>query len=72
MRSKKMHDEVGSFYVVLRPTPLSTLGDIFFLTSVEGIMLQAMGGLRSDEVFGVYRSRKKAEQLAKDLLATKG
>ncbi len=62
-------DELGSFWVVTMPTDLSTLGDVLFEANVAGMMLQALGGLRPDQIVGVSRSRENAEYVARQVLA---
>ncbi len=62
-------DEVGKFWVVMKPTEHSTLGDILFDTTLSGFVIQAYGGMRQDEVHGIYRDSGKARAAAENLLS---
>lgn len=62
-------DEVGRFWVVMKPTEHSSVGDILFDTTLSGFVIQAYGGLRQDEVHGIYRDSAKARSVAENLLS---
>lgn len=64
----KIHDEVGKFWVVTKPSPHSDIQDIVFQTNVMGMRLQFLGGLHQDEVYGFYKTKTKAMNIGKKLL----
>ncbi len=66
--ASKRIDQVGKFWVVVMPRPISTLIDILFESDVEGMTLQYRGGLSPHDVVGFYRNKKTAEKKAKALL----
>lgn len=63
-------DHVGKFWVVTEPTVDSVLQDILFLSSVGGMISQAKGGLKQEDIVGLYplKDKEKAEKHAKFLL----
>jgi hypothetical protein len=61
-------DEVGKFWVVTQPTENSTLADVVFGATIERMMLQALGGLRYNEILGIYRDREVAIQEGRKLV----
>ena len=63
-------DEVGSFWVVEKPSTSATLDDICF--ECENVMYfarQIAGGLKPEDVKGVFTKEAKAKKLAEKLLA---
>ena len=58
------------FIVVLSPGPRSTLGDIMFETSFEGLARQFKGGLDASEIVSLFtlNEKTKARMLAERLL----
>lgn len=56
------------FWIVTKPTRKSVLQDICFATDIIGIGLQYLGGLKPDEVLGMFTSEKEAEDMAKSEL----
>jgi hypothetical protein len=61
-------DEVGTFWVVVEPTPSSTADDICFDATIRNMMLQAMGGLSPKEVVAIYKNEGDAKKHAEQLL----
>jgi organic radical activating enzyme len=62
-------DEVGSFWVVEKPSTSATLDDICF--ECENVMYfarQIAGGLKPEDVKGVFTKEAKAKKLAEKLL----
>lgn len=57
-----------TFWVVTRPTGVSTLGDIVFEADFARLMLQTRGGLLIDEVLGFFADEKKAKTEAERAL----
>ena len=49
------------FFVVIDPTPLSTLGDICFETTLRGLELQFRGGLKLDLNPTIFTEKREAE-----------
>lgn len=65
----KIEDEIGKFWVVTKPTPVSLLIDIVFESDVLGFANQVRGGLdEKNEVYGIYKNKDKAETIGKRLL----
>jgi hypothetical protein len=58
----------GQFWVVTKPSPVSTLEDILFPCSFERLMLQVQGGLHEDEIVGIYADEGEARRAAAQLL----
>ena len=62
-------DEVGSFWVVEKPSTSATLDDICF--ECENVMYfarQIAGGLKPEDIKGVFTKEAKAKKLAEKLL----
>ena len=63
-------DEVGEFWVVEKPSTSATLDDVCF--KCENVMYfarQVMGGLKPEDIKGVFVKEAKAKKLAEKLLA---
>lgn len=61
-----MKDELGKFWVVVKPEQESTLDDILFLVDIPGIMKQTREAfLHEDYILGIFKNKSKAEKLAK-------
>ena len=58
-----------SFYVVTKPTPHSTLGDVCFETDAKRIVLQALGGLQPNDILLTTTDRNEAEEFARAAIA---
>ncbi len=56
------------FWVVVDPTPLSTLGDIVFEASLRDLELQFRGGLRIDEHPTLFTDRQEARREGRERL----
>ena len=65
----EMVDEVGSFWVVTRPSEISTMEDIVFESNVLHFANQVRGGLYEEEVIGIYKEESKAVKTADQLIA---
>ena len=63
------HGEIKEFWVVMTPTPDSTLVDICFRSTPQEIHLY---GLRGEDVVGFYLSEDKARGVARRLLKKEG
>jgi hypothetical protein len=72
LNEARMVDEIGRFWVVTKPTKNSELGDIFFETDLFGFVLQMKGGLKENEIIGVYKNEGKAKKEAEKLLSKVG
>ncbi len=68
-KSSKTAAKIDKIWVVTKPTEHSELVDIFFDTDFEGFIRQARGGLREEDLYGVYDDEAEAEGIAKGLLA---
>lgn len=63
-------DEIGAFWVVEKPSTSATLDDICF--KCENVMYfarQVVGGLKPEDIKGVFVKEVKAKKLAEKLLA---
>lgn len=58
----------NQFWIVTKPSPVSTLEDICFACTFERLMLQARGGLTEGEIVGIYADETEARQAAARLL----
>jgi len=64
----KIYGMPERFWVVTRPTPASEMADVCFACTVEGLMRQARGGLKEDDIVGVYADEAEARKAAGRLL----
>lgn len=63
-------DEVGEFWVVEKPSTSATLDDVCFkCDNVMYFARQVMGGLKPEDIKGVFVKEAKAKKLAEKLLA---
>ena len=63
-------DEVGEFWVVEKPSTSATLDDICFkCDNVMYFARQVVGGLKPEDIKGVFVKEVKAKKLAEKLLA---
>lgn len=60
--------KLENIWVITKPTPNSEMVDICFETDMPGLWLQFAGGLRADEIIGLYTERQEAEKVAMKLL----
>lgn len=62
-------DEVGRFLVVTKPADAdSTLADILFYADVFDMVLQFRGGLKGEDIVGIYSNYAKAKKIATKLI----
>lgn len=59
------------FWVVIKPTGESKLADILFESDLFGFILQEKGGLKGNEIVGIYTDHFKAKKIAQTLLTKK-
>jgi hypothetical protein len=64
-RNKRCTMKLTSFWLVVKPSPESTLGDICFCVDIRGLYLQFLGGLSPDDIIAVYDNRAAAEERAR-------
>jgi hypothetical protein len=64
----KTHGLPETFWVVTRPSQVSTLDDICFACNFERLMLQTRGGLSEDEIAGIYAEEGEARKAAARLV----
>jgi len=57
------------FWVVTKPTELSQLVDICFQSTWQEMQQQFLGGLKSEQIHGIYTDEAEALQVAGELLA---
>ena len=67
-------NEVGKFWVVTKATKVSTLADIMFEIDPIGLARQFLGGLKEEEVLGIYKKKGTAKRHADQelIMATSG
>ena len=56
------------FWVVLKPTPGCEMVDVCFACTFGRLLLQGRGGLKKDEIAGIYANKDEAEAEAMRLL----
>lgn len=61
-------DQIGRFWVVTIPTNISELNDILFETNIPGMMRQTLGGLKEEDIAGIYCDHDTALAYACKLL----
>lgn len=59
---------VNGFWVVTTPSPMSEMGDICFRCTFEQFALQVRGGLKEDDILGIYVDGDDAKEAAAKLL----
>jgi hypothetical protein len=64
----KTHGMPETFWIVTKPSPASTLEDICFPCTFDGLIRQARGGLNEDEIVAVYADKGAAMKEAARLL----
>lgn len=67
----KVVDEIGSFWVVTKPSDKSMVADILFESTLIQMANQYRGGLRESDVIGFYKDAAKAKRKARALLDAK-
>lgn len=60
---------IEKFWLVVKPQPLSELGDVCFETDAKGLALQFKGGLDPEEIHAVFTARNEAEREGARILA---
>ena len=58
-----------TFWVVRKPSPVSTLQDICFPCTFERLVKQVRGGLKEEEIVGIFADETEATEAARKLLA---
>jgi hypothetical protein len=61
-------DEVGKFFVVTKPSKDSTKEDIMFESDVFHFANQIRGGLKFEDVLGIYKQKSDANRRATEVL----
>ena len=64
----QVHGLPETFWIVMKPSPLSEMCDICFPCTFEGLMQRARGGLNEGEIVGVYADEGEARKQAAMLL----
>ena len=60
--------KISSFWVVIKPTVLSTLNDIVFRSTPQDIGLQFLGGLKPEDIVAFYDDEDSAKTKGKILI----
>jgi hypothetical protein len=63
-----IHGLPKRFWVVTKPSPVSQMCDICFPCTFEQLMLQVRGGLKEEEVVGIFADEDEAHMTAMELL----
>lgn len=65
-----MKIDTNKLYVVYQPTKYSERVDVFTgrPDTLAGLFRQVLGGLRAEQIHGIYTTAKEAERKANDLL----
>ena len=63
-----IHKLPERFFVVTKPSPVSTLDDVCFACTYPQLVLQAQGGLREEDIVGIYADEDEARLTAMELL----
>jgi hypothetical protein len=61
-------DEVGKFFIVTKPSKDSTKEDIMFESDVFHFANQIRGGLKFEDVLGIYKQKSDANRRATEVL----
>lgn len=61
--------KITHFWIVTKPNSLSTIDDICFETDMIGLEKQFKGGLKSEDIVGMYTKEKEAKENAVFLLS---
>lgn len=61
--------KIVNFWVVTQPKTGDTIADIRFLTTIQGMQNQFLGGLKGKEIIGIYTTSRESEKVAKAALA---
>ena len=61
--------KLTELWVVTVAGPRSTIHDVLFCTDPAGLLRQALGGLRPQDVVGIWTTREEAEPWARAELA---
>ena len=64
----RIHGLSNTFWVVTKPSRVSELGDICFACTFKQLMNQSRGGLREQDIVGVYADEAEAKRMAIKLL----
>lgn len=62
------NSEIKNFWLVTKPTRLSVMVDICFETDIQGLAQQVKGGLKAEEIHGMYTDEQEARRIAQGLL----
>jgi hypothetical protein len=70
IESANLIDQIGSFILIIKPTPESILEDIFYYTYFKRFMNETRGGLNFENIAGIFKveNEKEAKQYALQLL----
>lgn len=60
--------KITKFWVVTKPSRVSGIRDILFLSNIKKMANQYLGGLDKEDIIGIYSNKKEAEVVAKKLL----
>ena len=63
-----MQDDIGKFWVVIKPDERSKVHEILFYASVADLLQLTMGGLRPSDVRMITTELDDAEIFAKELI----
>lgn len=61
-------DEVGKFFIVEKPSQKSTIEDIVYETDVKELIDHAKGGLKIENIIGLYKQKSDARRAGTEAL----
>ncbi len=64
----KIHGMLDKFWIVTKSSPVSELGDICFSCTYEQFMLQVRGGLKEEDIVGIFIDDAEAKRMAMKLV----
>jgi len=63
--------EINNFWIVTKPSNVSTFGDICFRSNIRDLQKQFLGGLLAEDIHGVYTHKGEAITEASHLLGAR-
>jgi hypothetical protein len=67
-KNENLVDEIGEFWMVLKPQPKDDVTEIFSEVDVFGFALMIANGLKPKDVIGIYIKRSDASRAAKEAI----
>lgn len=61
--------KIEHFWVVTKPSPNDTQPDILFQSTIQGMQNQFAGGLKGNEILGIWTTKAEAQKVASEALS---